>query len=389
MNSKRVLLLDNKDGGGGGAGRYLLNLAEMLLGAGYQVDVAFLLASENTFLRDKARALGAGVHEIMDADYAPDVAAKWVRDFVDTHQVDVIHVNVGGGEMRSVIERFRQLPSGNEKRLYTLHGPLETAAALANWTLLDRLPWSKKRKKRQKLASFVQSFDEMISVSRRNADEAIHLYQLRSDRVTTVPNGVDTDLFSPPELPNGNQTSPTRPIRMGTCSRLSQLKRIDIMIAAFAKLPRTTESELYIAGKGGEEKSLRKLAEDLGVADRTHFLGHVSDIPKLLRTFDIFIMTSDREGLPYALLEAMATGLPTVVTGVNELPDIVRNDRDGFVIPADDIDACSRRLANLLNDGTLRQRMGQCARERVCEQFSQDKWQERTVAVYAKLQERP
>ena len=93
-------------------------------------------------------------------------------------------------------------------------------------------------------------------------------------------------------------------------------------------------------------------------------------------------MTTDREGLPYALLEAMATGLPTIVTGVNEMPVVVRDGVDGFVIPKGNINACTEKIQTLISDPEMRSRFGVSARRRVCEGYSAESCLKKTLAVF-------
>ena len=383
LASHHVLLLDHKEGDGGGGGRYLVNLVQSLVQTRCRVDVAFLLACDDRCLRMELQELGANVHEISHDEIRPREVAAWLNDFLNSSDIDVLHVNWGGPVMRDCLAAWDVDQPWRGKRIYTLHGPLESRASLASWTWRDRLPFSWRRKKRRRLASFFKAFDHVISVSKRNAEDALRLYRLDPARLSVVPNGVDVDKFTPRQSDGADATAV--PIRIGTCGRLSVQKRLDVLLRAFAGLPARRDLELHIAGSGPEEGSLRRLADELAVGDRTFFCGHVSDVAGFLQGLDIYVMTSEREGLPYALLEAMACGLPSVVTDVNELPDIIRHGSDGFVIPVDDVAACQQRMLELAQQPGLRAGMGDNARKRACDHFSQGQWQARTLSVYEKF----
>ena len=154
------------------------------------------------------------------------------------------------------------------------------------------------------------------------------------------------------------------------------------MILAVAKLADRNNIFLKLAGDGSERERLEALVTELGITDRVEFLGSQNDVCSFLQSLDIFVLTSDREGLPYALLEAMATGLPTIVTNVNEMPIVVRDGVDGFVIPTDDVDECQKKIQILMNEPELRARFGDSARRRVCEEYSQESCLKKTLNVF-------
>ena len=107
------------------------------------------------------------------------------------------------------------------------------------------------------------------------------------------------------------------------------------------------------------------------------------------RSLDVFVMTSDSEGLPYSQIEAMAAGLPSVVTSAGDLPVVVRDGLDGYVVPRGEVGPFAERLEMLLSDPERRHRMGASARERACDHYSNRVSMDRTVAVVKGLTLRP
>jgi glycosyltransferase involved in cell wall biosynthesis len=158
---------------------------------------------------------------------------------------------------------------------------------------------------------------------------------------------------------------------IGTIARLAHQKRFDRLLHALAQLPQHVHCVL--AGKGDQQAALEKLATELGVRSRLHLLGFREDIGDVLDAFDIFVISSDHEGMANAMLEAMALGVPTVSTPVSGAAEALDPLDDGEVpgeivgFSADELAASLRRL---LADDALRHRMGAAARRRWEERFS-------------------
>jgi glycosyltransferase involved in cell wall biosynthesis len=127
-------------------------------------------------------------------------------------------------------------------------------------------------------------------------------------------------------------------------------------------------------------------AERLGIADRLSFVESTFEIEKYYRAVDAFALPSLREGLPNALLEAMAAGLPSVVSRLPGVTDaIIEDGASGLLVPAGDRPAFARALASLFDDGSLRQRLGATARRTVEKEYPLDATADRHVALYRDL----
>jgi glycosyltransferase involved in cell wall biosynthesis len=118
------------------------------------------------------------------------------------------------------------------------------------------------------------------------------------------------------------------------------------------------------------------------VAERVLFLGHRADVPDILQASDVFVLNSGSEGMSNALLEALAAGLPCVATAVGGNPELVRDGENGFLVPPRQSAPLARALATLLQDSSLRQRMGARSRALAAREYSLDAMIRRTEAIY-------
>lgn len=164
-----------------------------------------------------------------------------------------------------------------------------------------------------------------------------------------------------------------------TVARLDAQKGHCYLLDAAACLPGV---RFIFAGDGPEIGSLRRRASQLGIADRVSFLGHRQDVPMLLASCDLFVLPSLFEGLPLAILEAMAAGKAVVATAVGGSPEAVVHGQTGLIVPPADAACLANAIRTLAADPDLRGRMGAAGRSRVRVEFSAETMARRTVAVY-------
>ena len=132
-----------------------------------------------------------------------------------------------------------------------------------------------------------------------------------------------------------------------------------MLLRAFAVVCETIDGvDLVLAGDGQLRSDLERLAIELGIASRVQFLGVRRDVPDLLRAADVFALTSVSEGASITVLEAMASGVACVLTGVGGNPELVRDGLDGLLVPRGDHQSAAAALLKLLNDGEMTARCG-------------------------------
>jgi glycosyltransferase involved in cell wall biosynthesis len=124
-----------------------------------------------------------------------------------------------------------------------------------------------------------------------------------------------------------------------------------------------------LAGQGVLRAELQKRVNELGLTNRVHFLGLRRDIPDVLGAADIFALSSDYEGNPLSVIEAMAAGLPVISTVAGGVPELLQNGKEGFIVQPGRVEEFSEAMMTLLNDPTLRRSMGSSAAARARENF--------------------
>ena len=168
---------------------------------------------------------------------------------------------------------------------------------------------------------------------------------------------------------------------IGTVAPLRPEKNVGRLLRSFATLPERTQCALVIAGDGVESGRLRALAEELKIAERTYFLGHIDDVPAALRGFDIFALSSDTEQMPNSLLQAMAAGRPVAAVDVGDVRHILAPENRPLAVPRDEEGALTHALASLCADAGRRETLGRLNQKRARDAYSL----ENMVAAYGTL----
>lgn len=210
----------------------------------------------------------------------------------------------------------------------------------------------------------------------------------RGNRIEIIDNGIETSRYGPAAdrtvLRERLGLDPSRRLIVHV-ARHHPVKDQPTLLRGFALAARELPGvDLLMVGDGPLRDELVSMARSLGVADRVHFLGIRQDIPDVLAAADVFALTSVSEAASLTLLEAMATGLPAVVTNVGGNPDLVRDGVDGLLFPRGDAAACATAFRRLLTEPGLANRLGSNARQRVHERYRL----ERTIGRYYDLYRR-
>ncbi len=185
------------------------------------------------------------------------------------------------------------------------------------------------------------------------------------ERVFLIPNGVDTDFFAPaPE--------PCAPALL-CIARMAPVKNHGLLLRAFARvLEHMPEAVLHLVGEGEEKEAVRGMAGGPEFRGRVIFHPGSADVRPFLRLAQVFVLPSDYEGTPNALLEAMACGLPVAATRTGGSAEAVLHERTGLLTPVRDAGALARSLLRLLASPDERAAFGRAGRARVLERYSLD-----------------
>ncbi len=205
---------------------------------------------------------------------------------------------------------------------------------------------------------------------------------LKSDDISVILNGVNIREYV--AAPARGKDDPGV-VTIGHVARLSPEKDQMTLLKSFARVAEVLGQQkvrLVIAGDGASRAMLERAAQDLGIAARVEFLGFREDIPAIVNTFDVFVLSSLTEGISLTLLEAMAASKPIVATDVGGNPEVVVSGTTGFLVPAKDPQAMADKILVLLKDPRLAKNMGAAGRKHAEEVFSLDRMTDDYIKVY-------
>jgi glycosyltransferase involved in cell wall biosynthesis len=230
--------------------------------------------------------------------------------------------------------------------------------------------------------------DAITACCRFSADGLSKVDGFPGARIEVIENGIEVDQYGPPEDKRAARAKvclDTNRRYLIHVARHHPVKDQATLIRGFATAaPTIRDVDLVKVGDGPLRADLEKLTAELGVVDRVKFLGIRSDIPDLMRAADAFALTSVSEAASLTLLEAMASGLPAIVTDVGGNPEIVRHEKEGLLFPRGDAAGCAAAIQRVFADDDFAKRLGNAGRERALERYRLD----RTVAEYYRLYER-
>ena len=223
--------------------------------------------------------------------------------------------------------------------------------------------------------------DAVITVCRHDRDVGVHLGLLDPRRTVVIPNGIP-DHSTPPVAPRGSV------LRVVMVARFEAPKDHVTLLRAAARIPPEVPWVLELVGDGPGVPAARSLAACLGIAGRVRFLGARGDVERLLAGAAVFVLSTRREGLPLAILEAMRAGVPVVASAVGGVPEAVVDGVTGYLVPPGDERALARRVLALLTDRRLRERLGAAGRRRYEDRFTLEPMVTMTLAVYRRAASR-
>lgn len=210
-------------------------------------------------------------------------------------------------------------------------------------------------------------------------------------QIRQIYNGVDVERFTPEgplpaDLPWPGQGT-GRPIVIGTIGRLDPIKNQAGLLEAFARLASAPEAlqrplRLVIVGDGPEAGRLRERAQALGIAPLVWMAGMRPDAPALLRSFDIFVLPSQNEGISNTILEAMASSRPVVAGRVGGNGELIEQGVSGTLYDPHDPTALAAAIGRYLDDGALRAAHGAAGRERCLRSFAMDTMVQAYTGLY-------
>ncbi|MEK6809059.1 MAG: glycosyltransferase family 4 protein [Nanoarchaeota archaeon] len=345
----------------GGAQRYVFDLAKAAKKEGLEVKV---LCGQAGLLTVKLRE--EGVECISLPEMWRDVSiVKDIRTFLEIFKTlkkerpNVFHINSSKmGGLGGLAARL----AGVKKIVFTSHG----------WAFNEpRARWQKLFIKLLVWIIILLSH-KTICVSYQTK-QAMTKWPFIKKKMVVIHNGIEEFELS---------YKPKEIFTAGAIAELHKIKGLDILLQSWSKFIKKCDAKLIIYGEGEEKDSLQNMARNMGIYDTIEFKGFVDNARTFLPSFDVFILPSRSENLPYAILEAGFAGLPVIATSVGGVPEIIESGISGILIPKEDSEAIFSSLVLLSEDPKLRERLGANLKSTVQENFSIDKMLEKTFKLY-------
>jgi len=227
-----------------------------------------------------------------------------------------------------------------------------------------------------------------VAVSQAVRSFMIRRAGIAPDKIMTIPNGVEVSRFAR-GAPVGFRSqigARDGEVLVTYVGRLERQKGVDVMLCAGAKaLRHKGDLRFLVVGAGPDRSAFEVLAARLGIAGHVDFLGWRPDVPDILAASDIFVLPSRWEGMPNALLEAMASGTASVASDVEGVRELIEPGRSGLVVLPGDADALAGAVVSLARDEGLRKRLGAAARRSVTEHFDIGSVVQQYVRLYEEL----
>lgn len=346
----RILQIINSAKHGGGT-RHLYDLVSGLPKKEYEFHIA--ISNDGPFVK-MFREAGFTVHEIdMMAGRFQTAAIKSIDKLIRELKPDLIHTH--GTRAAFFTARIKTRPE-RIPFIYTVHG-LSYNKNSGLWVRVFN---------RQIERYICNKADRIISVSPIDGKEMVENEIAASKKLTIIQNGIDLNRFL--KLKTGRKSRKV----IGCVARLTEQKGIKYIIEALCALKYiyNSEARAIIVGDGTLKNKLQVLAEKYGVNDRIEWIGAVDNPLEYYKKFDVFVLSSLWEGLPLVLIEAMACGLPVISTDTSGGLDIIKNHKNGLLIPRGSGNALAEAILELSAKPAMAEKLAAKGREEAVKKYS-------------------
>ncbi len=315
---------------------------------------------------------------------------------VDLSRTQVISLNKKGGNNPVLIYKIYQLLKRIRADIVQTHnwgtaveGIIGAKIARIQGIVHAERGTIEDKERNVKLQRFLWGFaDQVLSVSEGHRKKVTNIVGFPNERMKVIVNGVDTERFFPnPTIKAVIRQKlglKTNSLCIGTVGSLRFVKNQSLLIKACkAVLSQFDQVEVLIVGAGPLVSQLKLEVKTLGLSEKIRFVGVQPDIPEILNALDIFVLPSRSEGMPNAVLEAMACGVPVISTSVGGVPEVIESEKNGILIASEDEQHLVQVLKELVQNHKKRFSLGIEGRKRVESYFSLKKM----VAEYEILYE--
>lgn len=288
----------------------------------------------------------------------------------------IIHVNSSkAGGVCGLAGFFYKLRDRKLKMIFTAHGWAfhESRPRFQIWTI--------------KILSRLTSlfYSKIICVSEFDKNSAITNRIARPKKIVAIHNGIDLNLnfYDRPEA-RRKLNIDENDFVIGSIAEWTRNKGLDVLLNATKQLENKNLTILLIgSGENPEENNIKRLASKLKLQNKIIFINFLKDSAKYIKVFDIFVLPSRKEGLPYVLLEAGLAGRPVIATNVGGIPEIVANEVDGLLAKPGDIDALKKTMLKLSGHQEIRNEIAINLKEKIKRRFSLSEMRNETYELYS------
>lgn len=354
----------------GGAQRYVFDLARQAKLAGH--DVAVLCGGEGSLVT-KLRAENIRVislpHLKRDISIVDELRSlHFIFRTLVSENPDVFHTN--SSKMGGIGNLAARL-AGIRKIIFTGHG----------WEFNGPRPWWQKPIIKFFVWLTILLSQQTICVSEKTRNDVSGLPFI-SRKLKVIHNGIEPLELLPRFAARLKLGVDETTLVVGTLAELRAIKGLDVLLEAWQKFMRRGGAKLFIFGEGEEAQRLENLALSLNIKDSVSFQGFVPNAKELLSAFDIFVLPSRSEALPYTILEAGSAGLATIASKVGGIPEIITTGESGVLVAPENPEELHSSLLLLSDDKALRERLGGKLKEIIATDFSVNKMVAETLNTY-------
>ncbi len=346
--------------GVGGAETLLLDILQVARQRGHEPHIAYFTPGP---LGPKMQALAESTTQLSRRGLKDPLAFWRTLRLIRRLQPDVVHTHLTKSDL---VGQVAARLAATKRRIVTLHNTdqwrQKSAFAAVYW-----------------LATAGAHY--FVAVSDKVADHARTTQSVIADRLIVVPNGVDLARFGAVQPLDTDVQG--RPFHFAIIGRLQPQKDHSTFLRAARILSRQRpDARFIVIGDGPLRAALEDDARRLGLDAQVRFTGNQSDMIAALSGSDALVLSSAWEGLPMALLEAMAAARPVVATAVGEIPLVLRHETDGLVVPPGQPESLAAAMQTLIDDPARARAMGLSGRERVTKSYDARAMHERIFALY-------
>ncbi len=349
-----------------GAEAVILNMSRMLNEGPHRSVVGVFLNSSNpnVQLHESASREGIESHVIPCSGRLDRGAIRRIRELAAQMGADVVHAH----GYKADLYVYFALRRSRMALVSTCHTWYDVDAKDYFYGVVDRLT--------------LRSYERIVAVS-EGVREYLLRARVRAEKISMIRNGIDLRTFDRASAVVKAELGWSAYPLVGLVGRLSIEKGVDIFLAAAALvLAELPDTKFVVAGDGPDRAKLDALIGELGMGASVRMLGRRDDMAAVYASLDLMVSSSRREGLPMAILEAMASRVPLIATAVGGVPTVVLDGRTGVLVPEVDAGMLAKGIVALLRDGALRERLGVAARQLVEDEFSAQRMTADYLRVY-------